>query len=83
MKIIQVNCSDEDSTFIVSLLQAIRVRLKTFAIQIGDAEERITVTPHWRCTSCDAVINDWGYRDLAERGIPVCPMCDADMELAK
>jgi hypothetical protein len=38
---------------------------------------------HWRCPDCERTLStaDWTYRDLADRGTPVCGDCDTDMEL--
>jgi len=37
----------------------------------------------WKCADCgnDGELVAWSYDDLATRGGPVCPSCDADMIL--
>lgn len=42
-------------------------------------------SPHWRCSECKRTLStaDWIYRDLADRGTPICGDCDTDMELMK
>ena len=41
--------------------------------------------PHWRCPDCEHTLStaDWTYRDLADRGTPICGNCDTDMELVE
>jgi len=41
--------------------------------------------PHWRCPDCERTLStsDWTYRDLADRGTPICGDCDTDMELTE
>lgn len=34
----------------------------------------------WECPDC-GYKEGWSYEDLAEKGGPVCPKCDIDMEL--
>ena len=44
------------------------------SISIDRNEENI-----WICPEC-MFGQDWTYQDLMERGTPVCPNCDIDME---
>ena len=39
-------------------------------------------TKTWICPECKHK-EEWGYKELAEKGEPVCPECDTDMKLKK
>ena len=47
------------------------------------AKETSSESRFWKCTDCgnDGELVAWNYDDLATRGGPVCPSCDADMTL--
>jgi rubrerythrin len=42
-------------------------------------KEIFAVSNIWICPECNFA-QKWTYHDLVERGTPVCPNCDIDME---